>query len=71
MQEHDEPINCVTFADNYSTMVSSSKSQIIIWKVVLQENARYLEDKENTHPNSPHKQAAEQDKGPRFVLEVK
>lgn len=72
IQEHDQPINCISFTDQYSTMVSSSKSSIILWKIGFQENARYLEDKENESPNSPSKKSREEaDKGPRFVLEVK
>lgn len=71
MQEHEQAINCISFTDNFSTMVSSCKSSIILWKVSLQENARYLEQKENQPPNSPTKKQISEDKGPRFVLEVK
>lgn len=72
MEEHDLPIASLVFADDYSSMVSSSRSELIVWKVGLQENPDFYQDKENQAPlENKEKTKSRKRKPDRFLLEAK
>ena len=55
IEEHEDPILSLRFADKFSWLVSSSKSELLLWIVDLQLNPAFdalAADKEND-PEAP------------------
>ena len=65
--EHEEPLNCLVFADNFNWMVTSTKSELVLWTVEMEENLDYVSDDAD---RSGKKANREQDNS-RFVVKAK
>ena len=65
--EHEEPLNCLVFADNFNWMVTSTKSELVLWTVEMEENLDYVS---NDADRSGKKANREQDNS-RFVVKAK
>lgn len=53
IEEHEEPILSLRFADKFAWMVSASKSELLLWTVEIQANPEFeraAADKENEPP---------------------
>lgn len=65
IEEHEDPVLSLRFADKFTWLVSSSKSELFLWTVDLQPNPSFealAADKEND-PDAPSPA--------RFVVQVK
>lgn len=65
--EHEEPLNCLVFADNFNWMVTSTKSELVLWTVEMEENLDYVSDDAD---RSGKKANREQDNS-RFIVKAK
>jgi hypothetical protein len=65
--EHEEPLNCLVFADNFNCMITSTKSELVLWTLEIEENLDYVSD-EAENSDMIKKRESE---NTRFIVKVK
>lgn len=68
IDEHTESVQCVQFADKYSWMITSSRTELILWNVDIQENSKYNDGEANKENQGDSNKKKEQN---RFIVQVK
>lgn len=72
--EHNDPINCVQFVDNYARMASSSKSELILWSLDVDEDPDFEKEREKRlkrkRKDTENGEETETDYS-RFIVQVK
>lgn len=65
--EHSEPISSVQFVHDYSIFVSASKSELILWDIMIDDDPEF-----KNHEYKPNPEASEDEEVPsRFVVQAK